>query len=92
MSPKGDSNDIGLLALEDVQGISPVPTACMPNMSVAIFSGHSRDSGTWKEAESLGRERVVPQLLLHACSGLGDGCDSEEPFSGLASKGWKRWP
>lgn len=87
MSPKGDSNDIVLLALEDVQDISPLTTACMLNMSVATFRGHSCDSVTWQGAESLRKERVVLQLLLHACSGLGDDCGGEEPFSGLASKG-----
>lgn len=48
--------------------------------------GHFCDSGTWQEAESLGREKVVLQLLLHACSVLGAG------FSGLVLKGWERWP
>lgn len=56
-------------------------------MYVAIFRGHFCDSGPWQEAESLGKGRVVLQFLLHVCSGGGGW-----GFSGLALKGWERWP
>lgn len=55
---------------------------------VAACRGHSWDSDMWQVAASPGKKRVVLQLLLQACSGLGDGCDGEKPVqSWLQSNG-----
>lgn len=57
-------------------------------MSVAACREHSWDSDMWQAAASLGKKRVVLQLLLQARSGLGNGCAGKEPVqSWLQSHG-----